>query len=159
MRSVLARPILPTVLLLGLSAAFAAPNPAAKKDDPFQLTATSAILIDHETGAVLFDKNADQLVPPASLTKLMTVEVVFDQIALGNIKLDQDFRVSEHAWRKGGAPSRGSKMFLAIHSKVKVRDLLKGAIIVSGNDACITLAEAIAGNQGDFARLMNERAR
>src|SRR5262245_43657410 len=140
MRSVLATMALPTVILLGLAAALAAPNPAVKKDEPFQLTATSAILVDYETGAVLFDKNADQLVPPASLTKLMTVEVVFDQIALGNTKLDREFTVSENAWREGGAPSRGSKMFLAIHSKVKVRDLLKGAIIISGNDACITLA-------------------
>ncbi len=159
MRSVLTTPITTIVFLLGLAPALAAPNPAAKKDDPFQLTATSAILIDFETGAVLFDKNADQLVAPASLAKLMTVEVVFDQLTLGNFKLDQEFTISENAWRKGGAPARGSAMFAAIHSKVKVRDLLRGAIIPSGNDACIALAEAITVDEGDFARMMNDRAR
>jgi serine-type D-Ala-D-Ala carboxypeptidase (penicillin-binding protein 5/6) len=159
MRSVLIKPFVNAVLLLGLVPALAAPNPAAKKDDPFQLSATNAILMDADTGAVLFDKAADQLIAPASLAKLMTTEVVFDQIALGNINLDQEFTVSENAWRKGGAPARGSTMYAAIHSKIKVRDLLKGAIIPSGNDACIVLAEAIAGNEGEFARLMNDRAR
>jgi D-alanyl-D-alanine carboxypeptidase (penicillin-binding protein 5/6) len=99
------------------------------------------------------------LVAPASLAKLMTTEVVFDQISLGNITLDQEFVISENAWRKGGAPSGGSTMYAAIHSRVKVSDLLQGVIIHSGNDACIALAEAIAGNEEDFARLMNDRAR
>jgi serine-type D-Ala-D-Ala carboxypeptidase (penicillin-binding protein 5/6) len=158
-RSLLVQPITAALLLIALALAAAAPNPAAKKDDPHQLTASHAILIDAESGAVLYEKAPDQLFAPASLTKLMTVEVVFDQIALGNYKLDQEFTVSENAWRRGGAPSGGSTMYAAIHSRVKVRDLLKGAIIHSGNDACIALAEAIAGNEGDFARLMNDRAR
>ena len=159
MRSVLIRPATVVVLLLGLAPALAAPASPTKKDDPFALTATNAILIDADSGAVLYEKAADQLIDPGSLAKLMTAEVVFDQLTLGNITLDQEFTVSENAWRKGGAPSRGSKMFAAIHSKIKVRDLLKGAMILSGNDASIVLAEAIGGNEVEFARLMNDRAR
>jgi D-alanyl-D-alanine carboxypeptidase (penicillin-binding protein 5/6) len=118
-----------------------------------------AILVEAETGTVLFEKAADQLVPPASLAKLMTAEVVFDQVALGNVKMDEEFVVSENAWRKGGAPSGGSTMFAAIHSKIKVSDLLSGVVIQSGNDAAIVLAEGISGNESSFARLMNDRAR
>jgi D-alanyl-D-alanine carboxypeptidase (penicillin-binding protein 5/6) len=159
MRSVLVQPLATAILLVGLASVLAAPNTAPKKDDPFQLTAANVILIDAESGAVLYDKGADQLFAPASLAKLMTAEVVFDQITLGNITLDQEFTVSENAWRRGGAPAGGSTMYAAIHSRIKVRDLLKGVIIHSGNDACIALAEAIAGNEVDFARLMNDRAR
>ncbi|HXF88353.1 MAG TPA: D-alanyl-D-alanine carboxypeptidase family protein [Xanthobacteraceae bacterium] len=157
-RSVLIPPLAAAIIVAGLVPSDAAPAPA-RKDDPSNIGSTHAILMDAETGSVLFDKNPDRLIAPASLAKLMTVEVVFDQIALGNINLDQEFTVSENAWRKGGAPSRGSTMYAAIHSKIKVRDLLKGAIIQSANDGCIVLAEAIAGNEGEFARLMNERAR
>src|SRR5688500_11297532 len=98
-----------------------------------QTTAPHAILIEAETGTVLFQKQADVLVAPASLAKLMTVEVVFDQLRLGNIQLTDEFVISENAWRKGGAPSGGSTMYAAIHSRVKVEDLLQGAIIQSGN--------------------------
>ncbi|HWP27744.1 MAG TPA: D-alanyl-D-alanine carboxypeptidase family protein [Xanthobacteraceae bacterium] len=146
------------IVMAGLSPCDAAPVPA-RKDDPTSIGSTHAILMEAETGSVLFDKNADRFIAPASLAKLMTVEVVFDQIALGNISLDQEFTVSENAWRKGGAPSRGSTMYAAIYSKIKVRDLLKAAIIQSANDACIVLAEAIAGNETEFSRLMNDRAR
>ena len=141
----------------GLGAAQAAPAVANK--DAIQIAAPRAILIEADSGAVLFEKGADELVPPASLAKLMTVETVLDQLNLGNIKLDDEFVISENAWRKGGAPSGGSTMFAAIHSKVKVRDLLHGVMIQSGNDACIALAEGISGNEAAFARLMNDRAR
>ncbi len=124
-----------------------------------QTAAPHAILIEADSGTVLFEKDADQLVAPASLAKLMTVEVVFDQLKLGNIKLDDEFVISENAWRKGGAPSGGSTMYAAIHSRVKVEDLLQGVIIQSGNDACIALAEGIAGNEAQFSRMMNDRAR
>jgi D-alanyl-D-alanine carboxypeptidase (penicillin-binding protein 5/6) len=124
-----------------------------------QTTVPHAILIEAESGAVLFQKQADALVAPASLAKLMTVEVVFDQLKLGNIALTDEFVISENAWRKGGAPSGGSTMYAAIHSRVKVEDLLQGAIIQSGNDSCIALAEGIAGNEANFTRLMNDRAR
>ncbi len=144
--------------------ALAAPNamPGPKKDGGdggFQTAAPIAILIDAESGTVLFEKNADQLSAPASLAKLMTAEVVFDQIKMGNLSPDEQFIISENAWRKGGAPSGGSTMFAAIHSRIKITDLLQGVIIHSGNDACIALAEGIAGNEASFARLMNERAR
>jgi D-alanyl-D-alanine carboxypeptidase (penicillin-binding protein 5/6) len=144
-----------------LAAASAAPNSATatKKDDGFQTGVPNAILIEAESGTILYEKNADQLVAPASLAKLMTAEVVFNEIREGNLKLDEEFVVSENAWRRGGAPSGGSTMFAPIHSRISVENLLKGVIIQSGNDACIALAEGIAGNEGDFARLMNGRAR
>ncbi len=143
-------------LFAGLAAVSAAPAPTP---GGFQTSVPYAILIEAGSGTVLFEKAADQLVAPASLAKLMTAEVVFDQVALGNIKLDEEFVVSENAWRKGGAPSGGSTMFAAIHSKIKISDLLSGVVIHSANDACIVLAEGIAGNEAVFARLMNDRAR
>ncbi|MFZ5693419.1 MAG: D-alanyl-D-alanine carboxypeptidase family protein [Pseudomonadota bacterium] len=141
---------------------FAAPATIAggkAKDEGFQTTAPYAILIEAESGTVLFEKGADTLVAPASLAKLMTVETVFNEIKEGNVKLDEEFVVSENAWRRGGAPSGGSTMFAPIHSRVTVSDLLHGAIIQSGNDACIALAEGIAGSEASFVRLMNGRAR
>lgn len=146
----------------GPGASFAAPATIAggkTKDDGFQTAAPTAILIEAESGTVLFEKNADQLVAPASLAKLMTAETVFNELKEGNIKLDEEFVISEGAWRRGGAPSGGSTMFAPIHSRVAVSDLLQGAIIQSGNDACIALAEGIAGNEDSFVRLMNGRAR
>jgi D-alanyl-D-alanine carboxypeptidase (penicillin-binding protein 5/6) len=151
-----------SVLAAGLSSSFAAPATIAggkTKDDGFQTPAPYAILIEAESGTVLFEKGADTLVAPASLAKLMTAETVFNEIKEGNVKLDEEFVVSENAWRRGGAPSGGSTMFAPIHSRVTVSDLLHGAIIQSGNDACITLAEGIAGNEASFVRLMNGRAR
>jgi D-alanyl-D-alanine carboxypeptidase (penicillin-binding protein 5/6) len=152
-----------SVLAAGIYASFAAPAGIAggktKDDVGFQTAAPHAILIEAETGTVLFEKNADALVAPASLAKLMTQETVFNEIKEGNVKLDEEFVVSERAWRKGGAPSGGSTMFAPIHSRVKVSDLLQGAIIQSANDGCIALAEGIAGNEDNFARLMNGRAR
>jgi len=126
---------------------------------PPQTSAPNAILIEAESGSVLFQKQADQLVAPASLTKLMTLDVVFDQLKLGNIKLDDEFVISENAWRKGGAMSHGSTMYAVLHSRVRVEDLLRGVIIQSGNDACIALAEGVAGSEKSFIRLMNDRAR
>jgi D-alanyl-D-alanine carboxypeptidase (penicillin-binding protein 5/6) len=89
----------------------------------------------------------------------MTVNVVFDQLQLGNISLDDEYVISVNAWRKGGAPSHGSTMYAALNSKVKVEDLLKGVMIQSANDGCIALAEGIAGNENEFVRMMNDRAR
>jgi serine-type D-Ala-D-Ala carboxypeptidase (penicillin-binding protein 5/6) len=132
---------------------------AQKPGDTFQTAAPHAILIDADSGSVLFEKAADQQTYPASLAKLMTVEVVFHGIKEGTLDPDTEFVVSENAWRKGGAPSGGSAMFAALHSRVKIRDLLHGVIVQSGNDACITLAEGIAGNEPAFAEMMNKRAR
>ena len=117
-----------------------------KKDDGFQISAPYAILIDADSGTVLFEKNADKLNPPASMSKMMTVEVVLQAIAQGKLKYEDEMTISENAWRKGGAPSGGSAMFAALNSRVSVKDLLHGVMIQSGNDACIALAEGIAGS-------------
>ena len=132
----------------------------AKKDEGgFDGDAPTAILIEASSGSVLFEKNADELRAPSSMMKLMTAEVVFHAVQQGDVKLTDEYRVSEYAWRKGGAPAGGSTMFAAIHSKISVDDLLHGALIQSGNDACIVLAEGIAGSEGRFAEMMTKRAR
>jgi serine-type D-Ala-D-Ala carboxypeptidase (penicillin-binding protein 5/6) len=147
----------------GLAASAAAAPSAiglvgAKKDD-FQTTAPYAILVDVETGTVLLEKGADVPTPPSSMAKLMTTEVVFNELKQGRIKVDDEYMVSEDAWRRGGAPSHTSSMFAPIHSRVRVEDLLRGAIVMSGNDACITLAEGIASSESAFVTMMNQRAR
>jgi serine-type D-Ala-D-Ala carboxypeptidase (penicillin-binding protein 5/6) len=131
-----------------------------KEEGGFDGDAPTAILIEASSGSVLFEKNADELRAPSSMMKLMTAEVVFHAIKQGEVKLTDEYRVSENAWRKGGAPAGGSTMFAAIHSKISVDDLLHGAIIQSGNDACMVLAEGIAGNERTFATdMMTKRAR
>ena len=133
---------------------------APKEEGGFDGDAPTAILIKASSGSVLFEKNADELRAPSSMMKLMTAEVVFHAIKQGDLKLTDEYRVSENAWRKGGAPSGTSTMFAAINSKVSVDDLLHGAIIPSGNDACIALAEGIAGSEHIFATdFMTKRAR
>src|SRR5579871_2858628 len=143
-----------------LSAANNSVQGAKKEEGGFDGDAPTAILIEASSGAVLFEKNADELRAPSSMMKLMTAEVVFHAVKEGEIKLTDEYRVSENAWRRGGAPAGGSTMFAAIHSKISVDDLLHGAIIQSGNDACIVLAEAMAGNERAFATdMMTKRAR
>src|SRR5689334_24373033 len=133
---------------------------AKKEDNAFDGDAPTAILIEAKSGSILFEKNADELRAPSSMMKVMTAEVVFDALKKGEIKLTDEFRISENTWRKGGAPSGGSTMFAAINSRVSVDDLLHGAIIQSGNDACIALAEGISGNERMFANdHMTKRAR
>lgn len=155
--------LLAVIALLGLLAlAGAAPNPVSgpkKEDGGFQTSAPFAILIDAETGSVLFEKGADALTAPSSLAKLMTAEVVFNEITQGRLSRDEEMMISENAWRRGGAPSRTSSMFAPIHSRVRVEDLLRGLIIQSANDAAIALAEGISANERAFAVLMNNRAR
>lgn len=145
-----------------LVVAGAAPNPVSgpkKEDGGFQTSAPYAILIDAETGTVLFEKAADEPTPPSSLAKLMTAEIIFNEIAQGRLTRDTEMMISEDAWRRGGAPSRTSSMFAPIHSRVRVEDLLRGLIIQSANDAAIALAAGISGNERAFAVLMNKRAR
>jgi D-alanyl-D-alanine carboxypeptidase (penicillin-binding protein 5/6) len=156
-----ARRVAALALAGALAAAALAPAAAQlpKKEDTFNLSAPYAILIDYESGSVLFEKNADQLMEPSSMAKLMTVEVVLQAIKEGRLKPDDEFIISEHAWRHGGAPSHGSTMYAPIHSMVRVIDLLQGAIIQSGNDACIALAEGMAGSEDAFAEIMTKRAR
>lgn len=121
--------------------------------------AKNAILMDYDTGEYLMTENAFVPVAPASMSKLMTVYVLFSKLKDGTLSLEDVFSVSENAWRTGGAASGSSTMFLPVGSKVKVEDLIKGIIIQSGNDACIVAAENIAGSEEDFAQLMNEKAK
>ncbi|MBE6447786.1 MAG: D-alanyl-D-alanine carboxypeptidase [Alphaproteobacteria bacterium] len=120
--------------------------------------ARNLILMDYDTGQYLHTKDAEKMIPPASMSKLMTVYMLFNKLGDGTLSLDDTFTVSENAWRKGGAASGGSTMFLAIGDKVRVEDLLKGIIIQSGNDACIVVAENLAGTEEDFAADMNAKA-
>ncbi|MGH6678580.1 MAG: D-alanyl-D-alanine carboxypeptidase family protein [Bradyrhizobium sp.] len=155
-------------LLIGIVAAAVAWGSAlpaavasgAKGEGGFVGNAPTEILIEASTGAVLFEKKADELRPPASMMKLMTVEVVFHAIKQGKLKLTDEYPISEYAWRHGGAPSGTSTMFASIHSNVSVGDLLLGAIVDSGNDACIALAEGMAGSEQAFVSdFMTKRAR
>lgn len=132
---------------------------AARAQDAFQTTVRNAILVDVGTESVLFEKAADELQAPASLAKLMTMAIVFEEMRQGRLLLDQEVVISTDAWRRGGAPSRTSSMYVAVNSRVKVQDLIRGAIIQSGNDASIALAEAISGTEANFVTLMNKRAR
>lgn len=121
--------------------------------------ARNLILMDYDTGQYLYSKDADKMIPPASMSKLMTVYILFSKLKDGSLSLDDTFSVSENAWRRGGAASGGSTMFLKIGDKVRVEDLLKGIIIQSGNDACIVAAENLAGSEEDFAEEMNKKAK
>ncbi|MEO1544150.1 MAG: D-alanyl-D-alanine carboxypeptidase family protein, partial [Pseudomonadota bacterium] len=145
------------VVILLACVVSAAPGLAQIK--PFQTKAKQAILIDHSTGAVLFQKNADNLVPPASMSKLMTLAVIFRALREGKLKLDDTFKVSENAWRTGGAPSGTSAMFAGLGKSISVEDLVKGIAIQSGNDACIVIAEGMSGSEAAFAKRMVKEAR
>src|SRR4029077_7992162 len=152
------------VVGLGLGgAAYAANNSvrgAKQADEGYDADAPHAILTEASSGSVLFEKNADELRAPSSMMKLMTAEVVFHAVKQGDIKLTDEYRISENAWRRGGAPAGGSTMFAVLNSKVPVDDLLHGAIIQSGNDSCIALPEGVAGSERIFAAdFMTKRAR
>ena len=123
-----------------------------------ELAAKAWLLMDTKTGEVLAEHNADELLPPASLTKMMTTYIASEEIANGRLNEQDMVRVSVNAWEKGGTKSGGSTMFLPPNKDVKVIDLLRGIIIQSGNDAAITLAEHIAGDESAFADIMNQQA-
>ena len=143
--------------LLLLLAMFVLAGPAQAQ--LFETRAGQAFMIDAETGTVLFSKDADKPIPPASLAKLMTMEVVFHALKTGRLTMDDTFLVSENAWRKGGAASGGSTMFAALKSSIRLEDLIQGVIVQSANDGCIIIAEGMAGSEENFATLMTERAR
>lgn len=126
--------------------------------EAYETAARNAILVDFDTGEYLFEKNITEPVPPASMSKLMTVYILMNKIKDGSIKLDDTFSVSENAWRKGGAATGGSTMFLSIGDNVSVENIIKGIVIQSGNDACIVVAENISGTEEEFAELMNKTA-
>lgn len=117
-----------------------------------------AYVIDANTGAVLLDKNGDQRMTPSSMTKMVTAYLVFEKLKRGELKMEDELAVSEYAWKTGGAGTEGSTMFLELNSKVAIKDLLRGIIVSSGNDACIVLAEGLAGSVESFAEQMNALA-
>jgi serine-type D-Ala-D-Ala carboxypeptidase (penicillin-binding protein 5/6) len=121
--------------------------------------ARNAIVMDADSGAIMYQLKADELIPPASMSKLMTLAVVFKSLKAGTVKLDDLFLMSENAWRRGGAPSRTSAMMVPLNTKVKLDDLLQGVIVQSGNDAAIAIAEGMAGSEEAFTRMMTEEAR
>ncbi len=121
---------------------------------PMDTTAQWAVILDFNTGATLLDKLADAEMPPSSMTKLMTAYIVYSKLKAGTLRLDQTLPVSEHAWR-----TQGSKMFVELGAQIKVEDLVRGMIIQSGNDACIVLAEGIAGSEEQFVEMMNAQAK
>lgn len=135
------------------------PLSAFAQSNGFETSAPHAVIIDYETGEILFEKGARRAIAPASMTKIMTAEMVFSALKSGLLSLDTEFLVSEEAWRRGGAKSGSSTMFLDLNSQVSVGDLIKGVIVQSGNDACIVLAEGMAGSEDAFAAQMTARAR
>lgn len=129
----------------------------AGADEPFSSPATHVAIMDGNSGAILYCQNCNEPMQPASMSKLMTVMVVADAIRAHRITWDTRFHISENAWRHG-AQSDGSHMFLELNSDVSVRDLVQGVIVVSANDACVALAEGLAGSEQGFVALMNQRA-
>lgn len=142
-----------------ISAIFLAVSSFAVQAQTYSTKAKQALLLDSDTGTILFAKNIEEQIPPASLAKLMTMEVVFDALKSGGLSLTDTFFVSENAWRKGGTSSGGSTMFAKLNSEISLEDLIRGVIVQSGNDACIIIAEGMAGSEDAFAGLMNEHAR
>ncbi|MDD9877655.1 MAG: D-alanyl-D-alanine carboxypeptidase [Magnetovibrio sp.] len=124
-----------------------------------ETVAASAILVEVATGETLLAKNADSLMAPASMSKLMTLYMLFERLKDGSLSLDDTFWVSENAWRKGGAKSGSSTMFLNPKKRVRIEDLIRGIIVQSGNDACIVVAEGLSGSEAAFAAEMTERSR
>ena len=148
------KPLLPFTALV-----IAAGYPAVAAAPPFETSAPVAYMVDLSSGAVLYAKDADRRMPPASMAKMMTVYVAFDMIKKGELKLDQLIDVRPETWAKWHGPSAGSTMFLSPGEKVSVENLLKGIVTLSGNDACIVLAEGISGTEAAFVQRMNVAAK
>lgn len=135
------------------------PLASAQQSGGFTTAARNAILMDSASGSIIFQKSADDLIHPASMSKLMTLAVLFKALKDGKHTLDDEFQTSEYAWRTGGAPSGTSAMFIPINSKNKISELIQGIIVQSGNDAAITVAEGMAGSVDKFAEMMEAEAR
>ncbi len=138
---------------LRLAAAFVA-GAAPAFAQTIETQARQAFIVDMKTGTVLLEKNADEVMPPSSMSKMMTVHMLFEKLQKGEVKLTDEFPVSERAWR-----IQGSKMFVPLGARVKVEDLIRGIVIQSGNDACIVVAEALAGSEEAFAEQMTKKGR
>lgn len=145
------------VHILSAFAILAVPAPAAVPQ--FDTPAPVAYLVDLSSDAVLFQREADRRMPPASMAKIMTVQVAFDLVKAGKLKLTDEFEVRPETWQKWHGPAAGSTMFLSVGEKVSVDNLLKGIVTLSGNDACVVLAEGIAGTEEQFVQLMNQTAK
>ena len=149
---------LSAVLVLGTVALAANAEAQSKKKTPegFQTKAQTAILMDPGADLVLFEKEADAQIMPASMSKLMTLAVVFRELKAGRIKLEDSFVVSEYAWRTGGAPSGTAAMFAPLGDPITISDLVQGVAVQSANDGSIILAEGIAGTEEAFVKMMND---
>lgn len=146
------------LIVLGVTL-ISGPASAQQPTPAFVTKAKQVYMVEAKTGTVLLASNENQAFPPASLAKLMTMEVVFSAIRRGEISRDTVYPVSEYAWRTGGAPSGTTTMFAALKSQVRVEDLVKGVIVQNANDACIVLAEGISRSEGEFAARMTARAK
>ncbi len=152
-------PVLLLVSILGFAGfAAQAQAPATSAPQLIETKAAQVYLVEASTGTVLLSKGERQSFAPASLAKLMTLEVVFDALKKGEIRPDTIYPVSEYAWRTGGAPSRTSTMFAAVKSQVPVADLVKGIAVQTANDGCLVIAEGMEGSEAKFVERMNARA-
>ena len=147
------------MLAVAAAGSASAQKAVTKAPGGFETKAKHAILMDADADLIFYEKDPDTLMPPASMSKLMTLALVFRELKAGRIKLEDQFKVTEHAWRTGGAPSGGSAMFAPLNSMVSVADLIQGAAVQSGNDACIVLAEGISGSEDAFVKEMNKYAK
>lgn len=134
-------------------------NSPAGRAAPFETPASFAFMIDMDTGTVLYEKNPDELMSPASMSKLMTSVMVFDALKSGVLTMDDKFHISENAWTRGGRKSGSSTMFAKLNSDIALKDLLLGVIVQSANDGCIAIAEGMSGTEKAFAEAMTRRAR
>src|SRR6185295_7059853 len=142
-----------TIAALGLLATAPLLSPMAAAE-PVATNAKHLYIVDFQTGSVLYDKMGTERLAPASMSKLMTAYMLFDALKRGDVKLTDTFHVSQKAWS-----TQGSKMFVDIDSDVKIEDLIRGMVIQSGNDACVVIAEGLAGSEDAFAERMNEKAK
>ncbi len=147
------------IVALAPFAAIALAHPTAAAAPQFQTPAPVAYLEDLSSGAVLFERDADRRMPPASMAKMMTVYVAFDLIKKGELPLDQQFTVRPETWRRWHGPAAGSTMFLSANENVSLANLLYGIVVLSGNDACVVLAEGISGSEQAFTERMNRVAK
>jgi D-alanyl-D-alanine carboxypeptidase (penicillin-binding protein 5/6) len=155
-RSILARFMATALALSGVCSELGAQESQLAN---FESKAPFAILMDSRSGKVYFENNADALMAPASMSKIMTMLMVFEGLKAGRLHFNDEFTISDNAWRHGGAASGGSTMYAVLNSRVRLEDLMQGVIIQSANDACITIAEGIAGTEEAFADQMTRRAR
>ncbi|WP_298671323.1 D-alanyl-D-alanine carboxypeptidase family protein [uncultured Sphingomonas sp.] len=146
-------------LLAAPAIALSIAYPSVASAPQFDTPAPVAFMEDLSSGAVLYEKDADRRMPPASMAKMMTVYVAFDLIKRGELKLDQEFEVRPETWKKWHGPAAGSTMFLSPGEKVSVANLLYGIVTLSGNDACVVLAEGVSGTEDAFVQRMNEAAK